>query len=273
MKSLVFIVFFFLENAIVNEAFAQIESCFVNARMYGMGSISSVLSGFSNPAFSSFESQKQLELNYINRFGLKELSTYSVLFQYPNPWLNGAIHLSRYGFTEYNETRAALGVSRCLTKQWALGVRANYNRVHYSEKYSDKGIVTVDLGTVINLPENHCKIACVLYNSLQSGIHWGEDEKEQTLPVIFTLGGLYEVCKQFLVCGEVGKQTNEDVQVRLGIEYQPFRLLALRGGIQVSPFSPSLGMGIYLGNWTLHAGFSSSSHLGLQSACGLQFSF
>lgn len=262
-----------LGSAVMSVLCAQNEIAFANARVYAMGAISSVISGIANPSFSSFLSHKQLELNYINRFGLKELSTFSVSFQYPNPWLDGAVYLSRYGFTEYNETRFSLNLSHRLSKKWSFGARINYNRLHYSEEYSDKGIITTDLGTLIEPIENRLRIGCMIYNPLQSGIRVGEDEEEERLPVTFTVGVSYRLCRQIVVMGEVGKQNNSDAQCRFGMEYQPFSVFCVRGGIQSSPFSPSFGMGLFIKDFEVNMGFVHYSSLGVQSICSLQYSF
>lgn len=246
----------------------------MNARSRATGHVVSVIPGVGNPSFSSFESSSRIELNYTDRFNLKELSVFSAEFHYPNPWLNGALYVSRYGFDAYNETRVSVSFSRLLTEKWGLGIRINYDRLHYSETYSDKNILTADVGILIEPLEKTMKIGFVVCNPLQTTLKLGEGKEEETIPVLFLLGASYYFQEsRFLIAAEVGKEENTPFHYKLGLEYQPFTLLYLRGGIRSSPFLPGFGIGLHLGSFDVNAGFSHRSGLGLESSCGICFSF
>ncbi len=252
---------------------AQSLVAYPNACSSGLGHITSVVSGFTNPAFSSFESSRSLELNYMDRFSLRELSTVSAELHYPNSFLEGGLYLSRYGFSAYNETKVAVNLSHRLAEKWALGIRIQYTNLHYSEEYTDKGVLTADIGMWVEAMEDRLRFAFVLCNPLQSSIRAGEDEKEELLPVLFLIGISYYLNQQFLVLAEVEKENDTSMRCRIGAEYHPFPVLSLRGGLQTSPFSPTLGIGFHWKWLDVNAGFSRHEKLGIESACGLRFLF
>lgn len=273
MKMIVFISFFLCGSIEMSLLYAQRNQSFMEAYSHSIGHISSVIPGIMNPAFTSFTTSRAVELNYLNRFGLKELSTFSAAFYCPNPWLNGALYLSRYGFSEYNETRISMNLSRRLAEKWALGVRINYDRMHYSAVYSDQHVVTADVGVWIEPVKDKLNLAFVVCNPLQRAVTPEGDEEEEPFPVVFLWGASYRLHSQFLLLGEFEKREDASLQCKLGVEYQPFSVFSLRAGVQSTPFSPCFGVGWQHKSFHLHIGFSHYAQLGFQSACGLQFSF
>ena len=61
---------------------------YIDAKAYSMGNTLSVLPGFANPASCSFTTVRSASLQYVNRYGVKELSTYAGLINLPNKYLN-----------------------------------------------------------------------------------------------------------------------------------------------------------------------------------------
>lgn len=274
MKNIILCTYFLCGSMWISAVYAQKYDSFVNARSCAVGSILSVFPGMANPSSLSFESHRRVEMNYANRFNLKELSTFSAAFYYPNPWLNGALYFSRYGFEAYNETRFSVNFSRLLTEKWGLGVRINYDRLHYSEKYPDKGILTADVGMWIEPVKQKVRIGFVLCNPLQTKVELGEGKPGESLPVWFVLGASYYFStSRLLLAGEIEKEENTSLRYKIGMEYQPFSVLYLRGGMQCTPFSPSFGLGLRVGSFAINAGFSHYSDLGIESFYGICFSF
>jgi|GEM_PF-1323982 len=276
------VIVIFLTNSLLSLSplHAQSQTDFVDARAWALGQTSAITPGFTNPAFSTIEEKRYIAANYLNRFDLKELSTLSVMAQVPNKYLNGAIYFSHYGCTEYNEMKGAINVSKALSDGWTLGVRVNYLRLHYSEEYSDKGLLTADVGAIYKVPQvEGLTLAALLINPLQSSTQIGKEttsyspNNQLTLPSSFIVGAAYELNEDLITQAEVDKESEEGLSAKIGVEYHPFSVLYLRGGLISKPLSPTLGLGLSFSTFDFNLGFAHHSDLGLESACGLSFYF
>lgn len=281
IKFFLFIVIFLTNSLLsLSPLHAQSQIGFVDARAWALGQTAAITPGFTNPAFSTAEGKRYVAANYLNRFDLKELSTLSAMAQVPNKYLNGAIYISHYGCTEYNEMRGAINVSKALSDGWTLGARVNYLRLHYSEEYSDKGLLTADVGAIYKVPQvEGLTLAALLINPLQSSTQIGKEttsysaDNELTLPSAFIVGAAYKLSEDLVTQAEVDKESEEGLSAKIGVEYHPFSVLYLRGGLISKPLSPTLGLGLSFGTFDLNLGFAHHSDLGLESACGLSFYF
>ncbi len=274
MRNFIFMAYFLFGNTWLSMSYAQSYTSVANARSQAMGQIYSVIPGLTNPAFFSFEPGWRFEMNYTDRYHLKELSTLSASLQYPSPYLDGAIHFSRYGIEEWNETRISTHFSRLLTENWGIGMRINYDCIHFSEVHPDRKILTADIGMLIQLKEQPVKIGFILCNPLQTKTEIGESKLTIDLPVVFLVGATY-TCSTIplLLATEIGKQEDQSLQWKGGIEYLPFSILSVRAGLQSVPFVPGFGFGLRLSSLEINAGFSSFSELGITSSLGLSYSF
>lgn len=243
---------------------------YLDARTYAMGNTASVLPGFCNPASSAFLSTKYLSLQYTNKYGLKELSSFAGIVNYPNSYLNTSFYLSRYGFDIYNETLISLNVYKQLSKRLALGLRTNYINIHYSDKEPNTGILTADIGMLISL-SNSVNISFMITNPLRTQIKMG-DEKH-SLPNNLVMGVSYQLDKTFLLTSEIEKDYELPALYKVGFEYSPIDQLSIRGGMWTKPFTPSFGVGLKLKPFIVDLAFSRHPVLGFHSNCGLLFNF
>ena len=69
-------------------------------RSVGMGGNEVTQAPLFNPALIAFQPQKSIHLNYINRYLLKELGTFSGSCYLPNRWLSTGLDLSAFGYEE-----------------------------------------------------------------------------------------------------------------------------------------------------------------------------
>lgn len=243
---------------------------FVNSRAGAMGDCVSVLPGFANPSGCAFDETRFVSLHYLNRYGIKELSTYAGSFNFPNKYLNVGAYVSRYGFKAYNETLASVNLYRKLSSFLALGVRVNYLNIHYSATDPNKSLFTADIG-VIARPVDKLTLSVLAINPFV--VKLKSDSRKMEMPVALSLGASYEVLPVLLMCAEVEKDFSCPVVCKVGMEYVPVSQLSLRAGMYGKPFTPSFGVGLNLSFFTLDLAFSRHPVLGFRSSCDVAFSF
>lgn len=258
--------------------FSSISTClatdvshFADARAYSMGNILSVLPGFANPASFGFEFSRSFSLQYTNRYGLKELSTFAGTLNYPNKYLNAGLYVSRFGLGEYHETWIGTHFYKRLTSYLSLGIRVNYFNLHYSDKESPASAFTGDIGLLI-IPFEPLSLSVLAINPMCSGWKDGKGEKEN-LPALFMWGVSYRFSDAFLITSEVEKELKYKPVVKVGFEYEPLEELSVRIGMFTAPFTPSFGVGLHLKPFKLDLAFSKHPVLGFRSCCGIQFDF
>lgn len=249
---------------------AQNTYHFVDTRAYSMGNTLSVLPGFTNPAGYGFEYSRHIALQYVNRYGVKELSTYAGMINFPNKYLDTGLYVSRYGIDAYNETTVSMNFYKKLSGYLSLGIRINYLNLHYSGRESNKSLLTGDIG-LLTRPVKNCTFSVLAINPLQTTFKAGEEELE--IPALLLVGVSYQPVNNFLLTAEVEKDFAYPVVCKVGIEYAPIPQLSVRGGMSGKPFTPSFGAGIHISSFTVDLGFSRHPVLGFRSCCGLQFNF
>lgn len=242
----------------------------MNARAYSMGNTASLLSGFYNPAGNVFSPTRSVALEYINKYGLKELSSYAGIVNYPNDYLNGSVYVSRYGFDLYHETSVDINVYKLLSKRIALGVRMNYYNVYYSDKEPSANSITADVGMLISIKQD-VNISLMVTNPLRTQIKINEDK--QSLPNKLLMGISYQPDPIFLLTTEVEKDFELPVIYKMGIEYVPIKQLSLRAGMWCKPFTPTFGVGVHVQPFVVDIAFTRHPVLGFQSCCGIQYNF
>lgn len=243
---------------------------FIDSHAYSMGNTSSVLPGFTNPASSGFILNKSFSLEYLNRFGIKELSSFGCILNYPNKYLNTGLYVSRYGFSDYNETSFSANFYKALSKTVSLGIRMNYLGIHYSDKEQDATSLTGDVGLLVRTSD-YLNLSFLVINPLRTEIKMGEESAQ--LSNVLTMGISFQPEDMFLLTGEIEKDFAQPVIYKFGMEYVPVKELSLRAGMWTKPFSPSFGFGLNLNPFTVNMAFNNHPVLGFNSCCGLQFNF
>lgn len=243
---------------------------FVDSRAYSMGNTVSVLPGFSNPASCGFLVSSSASVQYMNRYGMKELTTYTGNIDYQNDYLNVGLQFSRFGYKDYNEMLISSNLYRKLNHYISLGVRLNYLCWHYSEEFHNKSVVTGDIGLLIR-PADNLNISVLAVNPLQTEVEIGGGKEE--LPVILSVGISYEIEKCLLLTVEVEKDFSYDPIYKCGFEYTPVKYLSIRAGMFAKPFTPTFGIGAHLWAFDIDLAFSKHPDLGYNSCCALQYNF
>ncbi len=243
---------------------------FVDTKAYSMGNVLSVLPGFANPAGYGFDTDRFFSLQYTNRYGVKELSTFAGMVNFPNKYQNAGVYVSRFGFKAYHKTLVSLNVYRKLTSYLSLGIRINYLNLHYSDKESNHSLVSGDIGVLMR-PLKNLHLSVVAVNPVRSTIKIGE--KKSDVPILLIIGASYQIVESFLVSAEIEKDFHLPVIGKFGMEYKAVKQLSVRVGIYAKPFAPTFGIGVNLQPFTIDVAFVKHPVLGFRSCCGLHFHF
>lgn len=264
----IFFLLFMMLNPVVCRALDVYQ--LTDSRAYSMGNTTTVLPGFGNPAGYGFEPSRHLSLHYANRYGVKELSLFSGVVNYSNPYLDVGLSVSRFGFDAYNETLLSANFYKKLASYLSVGIRVNYLNLHYSMREESKSLFTADIGALLK-PIERLTLSVVAVNPANTKLRVGEEQTE--IPVVLLVGAAYQVSSDFLLTGEVEKDFIYPAIYKVGMEYVPTKELSIRAGLFGKPFTPSFGVGLHLYSFTLDLAFSHHPVLGFRSCCGLQFNF
>ena len=243
---------------------------FIDIRAYSMGKSSAALPTAANPAGVSLTRQGFASLGYVNRFALKELSSYSGCVAVPTRVLDFTAYLARFGMDAYNENKVSLAVSRRLTSRFALGVRVNYSVRQLADRDKNVHALTADLGMLVTATDK-LTIGVVVNNPLRKGIVKGKTDEK--LPVSFAVGAAYQPLPTLLLTAEVEKSSAERAWYKLGAEYSPIAALDIRAGFLGAPFIPTFGVGVNLSAFTINVGAKWHTSLGPELMCGIDYTF
>lgn len=252
------------------KAFAFDMFGYIDIRSSSMGRTFAAVCSPGNPSSYSFAGKSVLSIDYINRFGMKELSSYSAFANIDNRIVNTGVYLSRFGMDSYNENKFSLYFHRQLSRYISIGIRINYLfwQMHYQK--NNVHAVTADVGMSIK-PLDKLMIGIVINNPVKKGIIKGKSIDK--LPVMIAVGVSYKPVSDLLLTCEVEKNLSEEIYYKFGTEYKPIPELAIRLGVCALPLIPTFGVGVEFKDFMLNLGAKYHNTLGLEYLCGLSYSF
>jgi hypothetical protein len=225
---------------------------------------------FHNPAILSSEKSLHISVNYENRFQVKELSTKELGVAIPNKHVDLGIAISHFGYSQYNEMQAGIGLARSFSSKFTMGVQFNYYSVYLSSEAGSKGVIVAQVGILSEvLPKLF--VGFHAFNPAQTTIKTGITEKR--IPSLFSLGTSYFFCDNLIWLAQIDKEVDSDLQWKTGFEYQLINSFCIRMGGYGNPFVPSLGVGFIIKQLQLDINFEKHPTLGINSVCGLSYTF
>lgn len=241
-------------------------------RSLSLGGIGSVLSVRSNPSFSSFLDDGLVQINYFNRFSMKELSTLSGDVFVPNKVLNALLSVSTTGFDQFRETNINIGVNRLLTKSLALGIGVNYRMATIIAVDERPSRLSLDIGLTYEFNEK-LMLGCSVQDAPSFTLQEYSDGSLPFFGYCIRAGGYYAISNTSLVTSEVAYLENEGVSFRAGLEYTPVSTFDLRVGFCTKPLQPSLGMGYSFRKMNVDVLALYHQQLGISSGVSLSYLF
>lgn len=241
-------------------------------RSLTLGGVGAVLSVRSNPSFSSFLSDGLVQINYFNRFSMKELSTLSGDVFYPNKILNALLSISTTGYDQFRETNMNISVNRLLTKSLSLGVGINYRMATIIAVDEKPSRLSLDIGMTYEFNEKFM-LGCAVQDAPSFILQEYSDGSLPFYGYCIRMGGYYSISNTSLVTAEVAYLENDGMSFRTGLEYTPISAFDLRVGFCTKPLQPSFGMGYSFRNMNIDALALYHQQLGISSGVSLSYMF
>ena len=124
----------------------------------------------------------------------------------------------------------------------------------------------LDLGAVAHIHDN-LNWVCAVKNVNNAKI----GQQQEPLPNVLTTGLTFTPVPRILLNFDVSKETRFPMDIRCGIEYKPFSILALRIGVGNEPTRFCSGFSVFCYRFRIDYAFSSHIDLGMTHMFSLGF--
>jgi hypothetical protein len=243
-----------------------------DSRSLSMGGNGAAHSPFFNPALLALRTQKELRLDYYNRYSLKELSTISGGFCYPNRILPAGFHVASFGYDQYRESLFRFSAGKRLNTYWALGVSVEYALLQSELFETDASRLSTDIGLSL-CPEDDWLITLSVINFPSVSLGGEEVDNERIATYLLEMNVNWMIVDNVLITGGAAHCRETPFSASLGMEYLLFGDFRLRAGIRTVPFLPSLGIGCRFSAVTADVVAIYHPVLGACTGLGLSYSF
>lgn len=266
MKKLSTLVFFFV---FCQNVLAQLNN---GPRLTALGNASVALedvwSATANQAGLAGLEKPELSASYENRFGIQELSTKSAAFVLPIKNYVLAASFISYGVESYTESKTSLSLARKFGPKLHLALALNYHQIKINQ-YGNAQSFSFEAGVQYQLNKS-LMLASHIANPNQSEY---SNLAEEVIPAHIQFGMSYLLSKQLILCTEIEKILDKEVDFKSGLEYQLADFLALRGGLNMNPFKQYFGFGLNYQKVKLDFAISSHPTLGYSPQISLGYVF
>ena len=157
-----------------------------------------------------------------------------------------ALEVQRFGGVLYNETRVGAGYAYRFG-QISLGARADVLQISI-EGLGSRRVVLGTLGGQIEIVPQRLSFGASLYNLNQAKLASYQDER---VPTVLKAGLAYRPGSQVLLLVETEKDVERAANFKVGLEYRPVPVLAVRLGLASLTEQASAGIGVLAGAFQL----------------------
>jgi len=209
-----------------------------------------------------------IAFNYEKRLQNGEVTAQSAMISLPVKTTTLAVSFQQYGFSAYNHQKYSFGLSRQLGPAVSVGIGFNYNQIRIAG-YGSSHIVTADAGFQYKV-NKRLEFGAHISNPANSQF---ADNSNVAVPVSLAIGAACSFSDKVMVTTEVEKALEFNTSLKLGIEYNLVKWIALRGGISSAPFRQYGGLGINFQRLRFDSTFSSDITTGFSPQAGLSYEF
>jgi hypothetical protein len=271
MKQLLLFVFILALNLSLR---AQTSDFPVGARSAGMANTSVCLTDIwavhHNQAALVGLEQAGVGAYYENRFLIFNLNLQGATAVLPTPRV-GVFGLTyeRFGNNLYNQSRVGLAYGKRLWKFLSVGLQLSYLNTHIAENYGSRHSFIAEIGLLSQVTPR-LRIGFHAFNLTRTKLADAYDER---VPMNFRLGAQYDFSKKVRLAVEGEKDLELPAVFKLGVEYFPADVFAIRVGVGTAPFHADFGLGLRLK--FLHFDIAGSIHpvLGFSPKASLAYRF
>jgi len=243
------------------------------ARLKAMGNASAAVYDLwslnANPAGITKEKRPVAALNYARYLFSDELSEQSFAFVLPLQSNFAGISINRYGISEFNEIRAGAALARKFGKDLSIGIKANVHQIKITN-YGNATTFSIDaganyaltqqigLGIYVNNPASQTYHTGAIASYIQSAIHFGTT---------------YTPSNKLIIATTVVKDFERKLDVSIGLDYNLYDFLHLRGALSAKPFKQYVGMGLIYRQLIIDGAVESHPQIGYTPQIGFSYAF
>lgn len=267
------VIFWLLVLLITQTGFAAGERFAAGGRSLALGSASVALCDLwslcNNQAGAAWLKRVSVGLGFENRFLLKELMYKQVGFALPLKAGTIGLVANHSGTGQYSEMKAGLSFARKFGKYFSVGIQLTYLRIHISEDYGNKNLVSCEIGLMYHA-DRHLTVGVQLLNPVPVKIN---DYPMEQLPGLIVAGISYSFSRDFMATLEAEKDLEHPLILRAGAEYHMVSHAYARIGISTNPTSFSFGFGLEFGRITIDMASGYHQALGFSPSGSVIYSF
>lgn len=171
------------------------------------------------------------------------------------------------GFRVYRKNRFSLAYGRPFTGAISGGISLDYFNQSAGKESPTVHQVSFSFGLGVNI-SNRLSMAFSTFNPFRL---YFKNHDHSTLPSEFKLGLAYRPSTSLDFLAEVAKNLDYRTVFRLACEYRIQQLFFIRAGLQLVPFSYSLGAGFLVKKVTVNLATGYHQYLGFTPSTSLQY--
>ena len=223
----------------------------------------------ANPAGIAFLDHSAISLNYIRHLLSTEISSQGVVgvLAFGRDYLGASFQ--RYGFSAYNEGKVSFTYSKRSGEDFSLALNANYHQLQITSYGSAKSF-SIDVGIFYRLNKS---FSIGAFTNNPSRQKFNTDFVAAKIPTSFNIGGSYHATDKVLIATTVSKFLDQSIDFKLGMEYNVFDLLSIRGGLSAKPFKQHFGFGLNYKNFVMDMATTYDVNLGYAPQVAIGYAF
>ncbi len=227
-----------------------------------------VWSAQSNPAGLAGLKNAGIALGYEKNSFNRDISNKSAVANIPIGKFNIGANFNSFGIQEFNQSKAGFSVAKAFGSELKLGVGVDYYQLNITN-YGKDQFFTVNAGVQYQFTKD---LNFGLFISNPFGLSF--NNYTQTLTAFSVEGGVvYSLSDKLTLNTAVSKAQFQKVAFLSGIQYQPLKILAIRGGISLNPLQQHAGFGLFVKNIMLDFTVNTHPVLGYTPQIAVSYAF
>lgn len=228
--------------------------------------INDAWSSFNNPGALGHIESHSIALAYRNAYLIPELGTAGVSMQYKLKNSGIGLAYSRYGYENFSDSRINLSYGLLLNEEISLGVAFSPQLIRFPN-IGTRFYPNASIGFMAKAADK-INLAATLRNPINQQL----DEYSNTFTeTVLQVGASYQLIEEISLFGELEKNFDTPLRVKIAGEYIFQDKVYFRGGVITAPLEVSYGFGIRLKYFNLNLAMRQHNQLGLAGQLGIQF--
>ena len=224
----------------------------------------------NNPAGMANLEKISLGLYYENRWLQPETAYKCGAFAVPTKFGTLGLSFNQFGSWKYNENKFGLAYAKDFGRYLQIGLQLDYLLLKIGNDYGTFNAFNFELGLQSQVTDK-LTLGTYIFNPVN--FRFKQTLNHEKLPIVFRFGMAYQFTKDFVGQCEIEKNNErEGVSLRGGLEYEAFKSLYIRAGVQTNPGILSFGLGYAISFAQINVAAQLHNELGASIQIGMIFS-